>query len=128
MGMLRMSNFSRSNKQAAAYSSPPKAQREAIHGPLQTPSKQKQLAPSAPQSGSTHVEQQGHMQPALPPVKLAPIRTKPAMKKSLFARVRRAQHFRAGKAYNVKRTGLNVDVNAQEQPQIIYDLQQPLIV
>lgn len=156
MGMFSKANLQTSNKQTTTYSSPPKAQREAKPTQLNTIPEQPQFAPMTPQRASTNGmphssmqaapqrlqtapsqrkqngtaqedKQHSSMQSAFPLIKLAPIKTKVLAKKSLFSRVRPARHTRAEKAYN-KESGVHLDANAQEQPQIIYDLQRPLIV
>ena len=109
-----------SSSQATAYQNPPKAQAQPAA------KAQTQLASENNPALSPQAQQHSMMQPARQ--KLAPIRTKPVAKRTLFSRVRPARHTRAEKAYDTKENGLYVDASTQEQPQLVYDLQRPLIV
>ena len=119
-GCMGMSCFGMNSPPVPAYQNPPKAQAQPFV------KESMQLAPGNLQSLSPRAQQHSTMQPARQ--KLAPIRTKPVAKRSLFSRVRPARHARAKKAYDTKANSLYVDANAQEQLQVIYDLQCPLIV
>lgn len=156
MGMFSKANLKTSNKQTTGYSSPLNAQQEAKSTQLSRIPEQPQSAPVSPQrmstNGVTHSsmqaapqmlqtaptqsklegtaqegKQNSGMQSAFPLIKLAPIKTKVLAQRSLFSRVRPARHTRAEKAHN-KEKGVHLDAIAQEQPQVIYDLQRPLIV
>ena len=125
--------FGMSSKQFSAHNSAPPQQMStppAVATSMQPALQAEQPAPARAQSTPFRAQQlqQSKAHPALTTLKLAPIKTKPAAKRGFFSRIRPARHPRAEKAYDTKENSVYVAANAQEQPQVVYDLQRPLIV